>query len=260
MKNNLYPIFTTHYSIGKSILTADSPEEILETSPVSVFSIAKTHKLDTIYILDDNFSGYVELYKNACDNKIKLCFGLQLIICHDINDKSEESFKTESKVNLWILNLQGYKDILKIYTKAATDGYYYIPRIDWKSLNELLTNNIAVSIPFYDSFLYNNNFKGGNCIPIIPKNTKFHIEKHELPFDNILQQMVEKYIDINKFEAIESSQCYYYNKSDIDAYTVFRCATSNSFGKKQLITEPQIDHFGSNCFCFEHYLNLCQNQ
>jgi DNA polymerase-3 subunit alpha len=235
-------------------------DKIKENYPVSIFGIAKTYNLDTLYILDDNFSGYVELYNNSIKNKIKLRFGVQLVVCQDINNKTEESFQTESKINLWILNLKGYSDLLKIYSLAATDGFYYIPRIDWTTLNKMLTKNIGVSIPFYDSFLFNNNLKRHKCIPDLPVDCKFHIENHNLPFDLMVEQFVHKYIREDKTKIIRSNQCYYFQKDDIDAYTTFRCATKSDFSDRQSLYVPNLEHFGSDCFCFEHYLELCQNQ
>lgn len=255
----MIPIFKSHYSIGRSILTLDSSEKIDETKPTSIFSIAKEYNLKQIFLLEDNFSGFVEAYNNSLNEKIQLNFGLELIICNDFKEKTEESIKTESKINLWIINSDGYNDLLKIYSFAATEGFYYCPRIDWETLNKMMTKNLFISIPFYDSFIHKNNFERGSCLPQL-ENPIFHLENHDLPFDEILTKMVKEFTSKNKFEVQKSNICYYFAKKDIDAYTTFRCATNTKFGKRTLLTEPEIEHFGSDCFCFEHYLNLCQNQ
>jgi len=246
------PIFTSHYSIGKSILTLGSPEkEIRNDSSISIFSIAKINNLSEIFLLETSFSGFVEAYNNSNTSNIPFRFGIKLLICNDINDKSNESLKTECKVNLWIKNNKGYSDLIKIYSLAATNGFYYEPRLDWKTLEKMLTENIVLTIPFYDSFLFNNNLKRHTCLPSIDfSNIFFHIENHELPFTQLITNQVQNFSK----NIINSHSIYYYSEDDLEAYMTFRCATNPE--RRTLLTEPNLEHFGSNKFSFESYLKL----
>lgn len=252
MNKNILPIFTSHYSIGKSILTlAQAEDKINENYPISIFSIAKKNNLKEIFLLETSFSGFVEAYNNSNDCNIPFRYGIKLLVCNDINDKSNDSLKSESKVNIWIKNTNGYSDLVKIYSLAATEGFYYEPRIDWKTLEKMLTENLILTIPYYDSFIFNNNFKRHNCLPSIDfSNIYFHIENHELPFTNLLKNQIEKFSN----NIINSHTIYYYQESDIEAYMTFRCATNPE--RRTLLTEPNLEHFGSNKFSFQSYLLL----
>lgn len=249
MENKILPIFTSHYSFGRSILTLDKPEKILEDSPVSIFSIAKTHKLGEIYLVESNMSGFVEAFQNAEENKIALRFGLKLTVCENIDDKSDKSFKTESKIIIWLKNSAGYKDLVRIYSKAATDGFYYLPRISWNLLNEMWSDNLILSIPFYDSFIHKNLLENGNCIPTLKIKPNVFIANMEIPFDHVLIPKYQRYAKQNNLEIMECHLVYYYKDSDFKPYTVFRAINNRS-----TFIKPEIDFFCSNMFSFESYL------
>ena len=95
---SVIPLFKSHYSVGKSILTLEKAAEITDSSPISIFSIAKTHNLKEITLVEDSISGFIQAYSYAKDMGIKLIFGLRVTIIEDITDKSEASLKKESKI------------------------------------------------------------------------------------------------------------------------------------------------------------------
>lgn len=248
----IIPIFTSHYSIGKSILTLSNDLEIKNNYPVSIFAIAKKYSLNEIFLLETNCSGFVEAYKSSEFAKIPFRFGLQLIVCSDIDQKTEDSLLTESKINIWALNNNGYKRLMQIYSKAATEGFYYIPRIDWSNLNQMLNSDLVVNFPFYDNFLHNNLFKRHSCILNLNTDYSFLIEENnDLPVDILLKEEIEKYCKINSIKIFKFQTCYYYAYEDALAYQTFRCRTSQS--KKTSLTEPELNGFGSSNFCFENY-------
>lgn len=239
------PLFTSHYSIGDSILTLDESLEIKDNYPVSLIALAKKYS-QVLRLVDNNLSGFIEGYKNSSKNKIEFQFGLKLCVCDDLTKKDEESFLTESNVIIWILNSNGYKDLLQIYNQAATDGFYYIPRTDWAALKQKMTNNLGLTIPFYSSFIAKNTFNYkhraipdfGALKPIL------QIEAHDLPFDNLLMQKTLSF----GAQTQKTHSCYYFKNEDILQYTVFRCVNNRtSFDK------PNLSHFSSNKFSFESF-------
>ena len=247
----MIPLFTSHYSISRAIITLDEATEIKDNSPVSIFSIAEKYNIDPIFVVDNNFSGFIEAYENSRKIKKQLVFGLKLVVCDDIEKKDEESFITESKVIVFLKNSAAYSDAVKIYSKAATDGFYYIPRIDWKRLNELWTDNLLLAVPFYDSFLYNNTLTY-KC-SIVPKFEKmrpvFFTSETGLPFDGLVRDVVKQYTADNGYELLESHNINYFKDSDIEAYQVFRC-----IGRRSNLQKPQLNAFSSCGFSFESYL------
>lgn len=246
------PIFSSYYSTGRSILSLEEPEDITINKPISIFSIAKKYNLDNIFISDSSFSGFIQAYKNSIKNNIQIKFGIKLCICDDLNKKDEESFRTESNVILWLNNSKAYKTAIKIYSKAATDGFYYIPRLDWVTLNSMIDDNIKVTIPFYDSFLHNNSLKGYNVVPSFNNfNPIFHIENNNLPFNYIINKKIQSFLLENSFSTIGTKSIYYFRNSDFINYLTFRCIQNRT-----TLNKPNLNHFSSNEFSFENWCQL----
>jgi DNA polymerase III subunit alpha len=254
MEYNVYPFFKSHYSLGRSILTLGSQES--ENHPDSIFEIAKENNLKEIFLVEDNMSGFLEAYLNSQEHDIKLNFGLRLTVCSDSSEKNEEGRSSESKIILFIKNKKGYEDIIKAFTYASTDGFYYYPRTDYKALKEIGFKNLSMVVPFYDSFLYENNFRNKACVPnfiSLYKNETgacpiFCIEDNDLPFDRNLTKLVEKYSTSNGCETIKTKSIYYKNKSDYFSYLTFRCIHNRS-----TLDKPNFGHMCSNEFSFESW-------
>ena len=85
----IVPLFKSHYSIGRSILTLE--KESVTNGPDSVISLAKEASLDKAFLVEDSMTGFLEGFKNLKNEGIHLVFGLRITICPDIEEKSEES-------------------------------------------------------------------------------------------------------------------------------------------------------------------------
>ena len=249
----MLPIFRSHYSIGSSILTLDPPEEeIKDNAPVSIFSIAKKHDIKDIFLCEKSMSGFVEAYKNSEKYEFNLHYGVELMCCRDITDKSEESFKSEHKIQVWLKSTESYSQFCKLITFANTDGFYYIPRIDEKNLEQLLDSNINVTVPFYDCFVSKNLLTFGECQFNYEKfNPTFFLENNGLPFDHIIAKGIQPFI--HKFETIKAKTILYYKKQQIAAFLALKCKCNRSTFDK-----PNFDHFSSDEFSFESYLESIQ--
>lgn len=197
--NNIIPIFSSDASLGGAILTVEPAAEIKDNAPVSIFSIAKEHNLSEIYLVDKSFCNFITAYKNAEKLKKQLVFGIRFKVVSNAKDQSEESLKTESNICVFMRNSNGYKDLVKLYSAshANKETFYYTGRLDWRTLTELFTDNLLLTIPFYNSFIHKNLLNHnhlavpqlGNIKPI------FFIEEHGLPFDGIIRKVVQDQVD-----------------------------------------------------------------
>ena len=247
---SIIPLFKSHYSVGKSILTLEKATEITDSSPISIFSIAKKHGLKEITLVEDSISGFIQAYSYAKDMGIKLIFGLRVTITEDISDKSEASLKKESKIIIFPKNNAGYKKLIKLSTIASSTGFYYVPRLDYTTLKDNFDDNLMIAIPFYDSFLFNNSLYGHLCVPDLSffKHV-FFVEEKSLPFDHIILDKVNLYAK-NKYEIQKTQIVFYYEREDFLAYLTFRCINNRTN-----LNKPNLEHMSSDTFCFESYLN-----
>ena len=113
------PIFKSHHSIGRSILTLEKKGGSDKNGTDSIVDIAVEEKLDKVFLIDSGYSGQVEASKNLAKEKIKLFFGVELFANESIDDKTEESLKGEHKINIIALNNAGDNKLKRIYSRAA---------------------------------------------------------------------------------------------------------------------------------------------
>ena len=244
------PFFKSHYSIGRSILTLENPEDSIDGGPDSIFKICKDNDLKEFYLVEDSMTGFLQAYVNSTKNKIKLNYGLRLNVCQDFSQKNEAALKETCKFVIFAKNKNGYQRLIKIYSKAALEGFYYYPRADYNVLKELWDDkDLILCVPFYDSFLHRNALMGYNCIPDISfTEPVFCIENNSLPFDYLILNRVNNYCKEN-FKKVDVQSIYYKDKKDFKSYLTFRC-----IDKRTTLDKPNFDHMSSDEFCLEKWI------
>lgn len=244
----ILPIFKSHYSIGRSILTLEDEDGPEDAHPDSIIGIAKENNIKEIYLVEDNMTSFLEAYTNCKKNGISLRYGLRISINDDINEKNEDSKRKTSKIVIFFKNDIGYRKLINIFTIAAKEGFYYEPRIDFKILKNLWSeNDLLLAIPFYDSFIFNNTLIGSVCVPNFNfTNPILFLENNSLPFDKIIQHKVNIFATANNLNILNTKTVYYKNNKDFKAYLTFRCINNRT-----TLNKPELQHMTSNKFSFE---------
>jgi DNA polymerase-3 subunit alpha len=243
----MIPIFKSHYSIGRSILTLKEKGVSTKGGPQSIIDLCTKNGIEDMYLVDDSMSGFLEGYINASSAGLNFRFGLRISICDDLEEKNEAALAKTSKVVVFANSQDGYKALIKIYTKAAQKGFYYEPRTDYKTLAEFWDEkSLTLMVPFYDSFLHKNTLCGSVCVPSF-KFTKpiFSIEENDVPFNFLIEKHIKKFAG-KKHEIIKTKSIYYNKKKDFKAYLTFRCINNRTS-----LDKPNLDHMTSNEFCLE---------
>jgi DNA polymerase-3 subunit alpha len=194
-------------------------------------------------------SGFLEGYINANAAKLNFKFGLRISVCNDLEQKNEEALSKTSKVVVFANNQDGYKALIKLYTTAAQKGFYYEPRLDYKTLAKFWNDkDLTLMIPFYDSFLHKNSLCGSVCVPDFKFTSPvFSIEENDVPFNFLIEKHVRKFAG-DKHEILNTKSIYYNKKEDFKAYLTFRCINNRT-----TLDKPNLDHMTSDEFCLEAY-------
>lgn len=248
--SEVLPLFKTEYSLHRSILTLEdkfTPEKEKYHKDRSIIKQVQDNNIELPFIIDDSITSYAETDKNFAKINQKFAYGIRFTFCADVNDKSESSLDTECKYIILTKNYQGYLDLIPIWNRAATDNFYYVPRLDFNTIKPLWTKNLILAVPFYDSFLFNNNMTCRNCIPsteIVPEI--FFLEYNELPFDKEVRKIVKKYAE--NIPTIETQSIYYETPDAFLAYLSMRC-----IGKRSVWNKPNLDNFCSDTFNLENW-------
>jgi DNA polymerase III alpha subunit len=246
----MIPLFKSTYSIGKSILTLDHPKETKEGGSDSIISIAKENNLSQIFLVEDSMIGFLDAHQKCKEHDIQLIFGLRISCCNSVSEEDKKS--SEHKIVLFAKNDSGVKNLIRIFSLANKNGGF----VDSAFLQNNWSNDLMLCIPFYDSFIYNNNFRGKQCLPNFnfTKATYF-VENNSLPFDHVLKVKVEKWASARGEEIQQTKSIYYKNRKDFEAWQTYKCLCNRSFGKEQSLSSPNLEHCGSDSFCWEAFKN-----
>ena len=243
----MIPLFKSHFSIGKSILTLG--DESPEGGSDGIFEIAKTNNLSEVVLVEDSLTGFLEAAKKSESLGIKLIFGLRLTAC--------EGTSTENnchKIIVFAKNDSGCKLLNKVYSEAFKGE---TPAIDIRKLKEVWNEeSLKLAIPFYDSFIFNNTMSFANCVPSFnfTKPTLF-IESNQLPFDDMIKERVERFASQKNLDTEKVKTIYYKNREDFEAFQTYKCICNRTGwgGRAVSIQKPNLEHCGSREFCLESW-------
>ena len=221
----MIPLFKSHFSIGKSILRIEDIYEL-------------TKDLDEVYFVEDGMTGFLEAFRKFGE---RLRFGLRFSIYNE--DHNEES---ESKMIAFANGDAGAKELYNLYTEESN---IKITK-PWDSTKEL-----EYAVPFYDSFLHKNLTTFSNCVVDLPSNVSFITEDNNLPFDCLIQDKILSYCKNRKNEIVDAKSIFYENREDVLAFQTYKLICNRRIGRTYDLSNPGLDHFGSNEFCFESWKN-----
>lgn len=248
------PVFKSHYSIGKSILTLNAPPKVKQGGADSIIDIALDAGLKQVMLVEDTMHGFLEAKRGFEQNNLQLIFGIRINMCQNYDEDKERI--TTHKIVVLAKNDEGVKRLYKIYSFVHCDRNKRITEKDLKSFWS--NDDLMLVIPFYDSFLYQNNFKyDANFMHTFTSyDPIFFIENNLLPQDFLMKSVIEDFAKTNNFKTQKAKSIYYRNRKDFRAFQTYKMITNRSFSKKASISAPNLEGCGSDEFCMESWLEL----
>ena len=223
------PLFKSHFSIGRSILTLDKPNSNRDADgPDSIFDIALDNGLKEVVLVEDTFMGFLEARKVSNDIGVKFKFGLRFSIRQNALSKEDSpSSKCTHKIIIFPNDSSGCKSLNKIYTDCHTkyDGWLDLSIIDslWDE------DHLTLAVPFYDSFIFKNLTSFDTCVPNFSfTNPFFFIERNGLPFDSLIEDGVNKYCQSYGYPQEITQSIFYKNKEHFSSYLTYKLICSRS--------------------------------
>src|SRR4030042_205811 len=90
--------------------------------------------------------GAIEFYKAAKERGIKPIIGCEIYVAFErMHQKRPGIDDKRYHMVLLVKNKEGYKNLVKLITKAQLEGFYYKPRVDHELLEEYSTGLICMS-------------------------------------------------------------------------------------------------------------------
>ncbi|MDP3882993.1 MAG: PHP domain-containing protein, partial [Candidatus Staskawiczbacteria bacterium] len=126
----------SHYSLLDGLAKID---ELLD--------YVKELGMDSVALTDHGVMyGAVEFYKKAKAKGVKPIIGVEIYVASGkMQDKQPGIDNVRYHMILLAKNEQGYKNLVKLVTKANLEGFYYKPRIDEQLLQECSGGLIALT-------------------------------------------------------------------------------------------------------------------
>lgn len=125
----------THYSNLRTLDCVVKPEDYMKRA------VELRH--DSYFTTEHGWGGNIYEAQTLCKKYgLKCIFGVEAYYVDDMNEKTN---RTAYHIVLVAMNENGRKAINSIISMANTQGYYYKPRIDLKSLLSLPSNDVVVT-------------------------------------------------------------------------------------------------------------------
>lgn len=242
----ILPIFTSNFSISKSILTLDENPE--QDGADSILEIAKSNNLKQVVLMESTFIGFKKETEAFDKAGVQLIFGIRFNICNNRLDEEKVRAESEHKVVVFAKNSNGCRQLMKLYSFVQTKSGGFL---DYQLLKERFSDDLLVVVPFYDSFISQNSFWGKKCLPELSFcSPVMWVGEHGLPFDKVLRQKTLDFAAKNGYPTQEIHHIYYKSPEDISPMITYKILTNRQGGKAQTLDKPELAHFGSSEFCW----------
>ena len=168
--------------------------------------------------------------------EIKPIIGCEFFVCEDHLNKSHKDYGYQ--IVLLAKNKNGYQNLVKMASIAYTDGFYYVPRIDKKVVEQYKDNIIVLSGNLYGEVSskilnvgekqaeealvwWQDQFKDDFYLEIMQHN-----QEDERRVNQVLKELANKY-DV---KLVATNNNYYCEQEDANAHDILLCVKD---GEKQ---------------------------
>jgi len=171
------------------------------------------------------------------ENEIKPIVGCEFNICENHKDKTKKD--NGYQVVLLAKNKKGYHNLAKMSSKAYTDGFYYVPRIDRKIVEQykediiVLSGNLYGEIPNKILNIGENQAEEALLWWKAQFGADFYLEimRHNQEDENRVNQTLIAFSKKHEVKLVATNNTYYVDKEDANAHDILLCVKD---GEKQV--------------------------
>ena len=232
-----YTFVHLHNNSQFSVLQSTSriADIIKKTAEFNMPAVAITDKANMMGAF--HFFRAVKNYNDQNEDKIiKPIIGCELNVCEDHQDKShrDDGFQTVFLAK----NKNGYQNLIKMCSIGYTDGFYYVPRVDKKIIENYSEGLIVLSGDKYgeisNKILNVGERQAEESLEWWKSNFKddYYLEltRHDEDEDDILNQTLLRFSKEHNIKIVASNSTKYVNKEDANAHDILLCVKD---GEKQ---------------------------
>ena len=208
---------------------------VKKTAEFNMSAVAITDKANMMGAF--HFYRAVKNYNDQnTDKLIKPIIGCELNVCENHEDKShrDDGYQTVFLAK----NKKGYQNLIKMCSIGYTDGFYYVPRVDKKIIENYSDNLIVLSGDKYgeisSKILNVGERQAEESLAWWKSNFKddYYLEltRHGEDEDDILNQTIIKFSKDHNIKIVATNSTKYIHKEDANAHDILLCVKD---GEKQ---------------------------
>ncbi len=183
-----------------------------------------------------NFVKEVLKHNKDAENPIKPIVGCEFNVCEDHLNKSTKD--NGYQIVLLAKNKNGYHNLAKMSSIAYIDGFYYVPRIDKKIIEQYKEDVIVLSGNMYGeipSKILNIGEKQAEEALLWWKTTfgeDFYLElnNHQQENEQHVNEVILAFSKKHNIKVIATNNTFYLNKNDAESHDILLCVKE---GEKQ---------------------------
>ncbi|WP_339652439.1 DNA polymerase III subunit alpha [uncultured Salegentibacter sp.] len=168
--------------------------------------------------------------------ELKAIVGCEFFVCENHADKSRKD--NGYQVVMLAKNKRGYHNLAKMSSKAYTDGFYYVPRIDKEIIKEykediiVLTGNLYGEVPSKVLNVGENQAEEALLWWKEEFGEDLYIEimRHDQEDENRVNTVLVDFAKKHNVKLVASNNTYYCAKEDANAHDILLCIKD---GEKQ---------------------------
>ncbi len=193
--------------------------------------VAKEQGSRAVAITDHgNMHGVLQFYEECLKQKIKPIIGCEFYCCMDNTNRAGR--QDYDHLVLIAKNNEGYKNLLKLNSIAYVKGFYYKPRIDYKTLEKYsgglicLSACLAGKIP---TLIMERRFDEAEKFCLYLKNmfaeSDFYLEvqNHNIPEQKEVNEVLDKFSKKLGIKLVGTNDVHYIYKDDALMQDVLMC-------------------------------------
>ncbi len=200
-------------------------------SPVGeLVSAAKEMGMQALAVTDHGNMMAAFQFVRACNKAgIKPIVGAELNVCRNMHDKS---VKDDGYPTVFLAkNKNGYHNLAKLASKAYTEGFYYVPRIDrelvaqYKEDLVVLTGGLFGEVPSLilnvgeaqaeEAFVFWKDLMGEDFYA--------ELNRHGLEEETVVNVVLQGLASTHGVKMVASNNSYYTRKDQSDAHDILLC-------------------------------------
>ncbi len=201
--------------------------------------VASSYNLPAIAITDHgNIFGAIEFYEKVTRAGMKPIIGSEVYVAPGSRFDKRKADNEEGAYHLILLarNMDGYRNLTNLLSRAYTEGFYYKPRIDKDLLEQYsggliaLTSCMKGEIP---SLLLKNDIDGARKKALYyknlfgPENFYIELQANGIPEQMELNKRLYELAKEIHVPVVATNDCHYLRKEDARAHEILLCIQTN---------------------------------